>query len=398
MIILPNRNMSKSKFLMPVPKKEWMIPSDYTTRDQFNNLGIRTSFHITGKIHDGHVVWRGKFEDRDDFDAFLCALANKSLKYEKDLWKLPTPEWHDGIGEHVVFEFVTTTLITATGSGTYVTPSDWNATNNTVYCIGPGGNGGASITTTAHAHAAGGGGGGYRAQVNFSAAPLTSVSYYVGAAPIITTLTGSTSSFSPGAAGANTTWNSASMVARAGGGGGGSITQFENVVGGSAGGGSGGTTGAFGGSGMNVSDSGVGTGGSSSGGTSTPNSSTSATAAGGRSGDAPAGANTGTGGASAPQQISGYAAGGTGGTGTNGGNGGSSTDNAGGGGGGTALSNVSGSGGNGGTYGAAGGGIAIRSITASRSATQGRGAQGLIAVNYTPPSVKGLFNLPILGM
>ena len=84
MIILPDKNIPRAKFLMPVAKKEWMIPSLSKPKDQFGNED-RTYFRIRAFTNDGKICWNGLYEDRDDFDAVLFAIAEGTLKYQKEI-------------------------------------------------------------------------------------------------------------------------------------------------------------------------------------------------------------------------------------------------------------------------------------------------------------------------
>lgn len=395
MIILPDRKISRSKFLMPVPKKEWILPSDYTYRDQFNNPGITTTFHIKARLDDGHVVWRGIFDDREDFDAFLFAIFKKTLKYEKELWRMPTPEWHPDIGEHVVYEFATTTRYTATGAQTWTCPSDWNSSSNQIYIIGAGGNGGIAISTTANAHAAGGGGAGYGGKISYSATPGSTKSFTIAAAPAINTLTSSTTTTATGNFGSQSYFSTTGDIAGGGGTGGEGNTTSSGVCSGGIGGTGTSTLAtnrASGADGRVTTYNGSATGGGGAAGISAANETTVTSAAGvaGSQGDLPTATNTSY-------------AGGAGGSGAsggvfNGGAGNSTFANGGGGGGGMSASNANATGGNAGTYGAGGGGVAIRSVSAARTATAGQGAQGVMRITYNPIPSKGLPNLPMLGM
>lgn len=163
--------------LPPVPKREWAY-SQALFKDQLGNDGIRTRFRVRARAHDGHTVWCGWFLDRDDADAFLFALAMGTLRIERELWRLPQPEWHPGIGGDVTYDFATQTILTTTGSNqTYNSPADWNNSNNTVECLG-GGGGGAQGSS----HVCGSGAGAYSKISNFSFATpgTTTATYRVG--------------------------------------------------------------------------------------------------------------------------------------------------------------------------------------------------------------------------
>ena len=98
MIILPDKNIVRTKFLIPVPEFEWRDPSQAQQKDQLGNSVFRTSFRIRARLNDGFVKWTGWFDSRNDYDAFLWAIVTGMLKYQKEIWKLPTPQWHPDIG------------------------------------------------------------------------------------------------------------------------------------------------------------------------------------------------------------------------------------------------------------------------------------------------------------
>lgn len=162
-----------------------MPSSQSTPKDQFGNE-TRNMFGIRAKSNDGVYVWGGYFDDREDFDAFLWALINKTLKYERALWDLPTPTWQPYLGELITYEFFGTSFLTIAGSTrTYNVPVDWTL-NNKVYCIGGGGGGGLSVLinrsgTYAAEAAAGGGGGGYALKRNVSLTAGGTCQYYIAA-------------------------------------------------------------------------------------------------------------------------------------------------------------------------------------------------------------------------
>jgi hypothetical protein len=84
MIILPDKNIPRAKFLMPVHSKEWRTPSLAQPKDVFGNENV-TKFRINAKSNDGVVVWSGWFDDREDFDAFLHAIVLGTLKSKTTL-------------------------------------------------------------------------------------------------------------------------------------------------------------------------------------------------------------------------------------------------------------------------------------------------------------------------
>lgn len=391
MIILPDRSISRSKFLVPVPKKEWVLPSDFTYRDDFGNLGIRTKFFITGRLDDGHKVWSTEFEDREDFDAFLYALHAGTLKTEKSLWKLPTNEWHDGLNEGIKYEFTTGIFYTIQGAGSFTVPTDWNSNQNVIYCIGGGGHGCATQTSTVNAKATGGGGGECRAIQNYSVAKGTVISTYVAYTTGNTSLSwGGTSSYSPGNDGQNTTFNVTTVVANGGKGGQGT-TGTGTVAAVNGGSGGTGTYGSNGGDGGSVTAAGGASGGGGGAGVAFISSSTNATTV--------AGTSSATVSVSNSAGLGGQGAGGAGGVSSPGADGSNSYNNGGNGGNGNTMSNASGSGGDGGQYGAGGGGCAARSVSTNGTSTSGgNGKQGMISIVYTPGNLFGFGNPPVMGL
>lgn len=380
MIILPDRSLSRSKFLMPVRKSEWMPSSQAAFKDQFGNDGVHTVFRVRGRAHDGHPVWTGYFDDRDAVDAFLCAIVDGSLRYDRALWRAPSVEWIPGLYEDLVYDFATLTFLTTTGAAqTYVSPSDWNNANNSIEGIGAGGAGGGCPSFGSAIRAAGGGGGEYRKISNYTFATpgTTTASYTVGV--------GGKGTGGSGSAGAATNWNTSSLIANPGGGGAQTTT-------GTASGGVGGT----GGTGAAANAAG-GTGGSAS-------ASYSAAGGGGAGGPGGAGA-AGTANAIASSSTAGGTGGG--GSGGAGGAGGSAGGNGtewqvspargSGGGAGGVYSNVGGtSGANVGLYGAGSGGLAVNATSRSNAKD---GAQGIVVVTYTPVVQSGLiFTIPMMGL
>ncbi len=179
MILLPDRNIPRGRFLLPVRASEWRASSQALPKDQFGRDGRTTRFRLRARAHDGHVVWRGWFDDREDLDAFLWAIATGTLRRERALWRLPTPEWHPDLGEGLSYDFVTvTTLTSPTGTNqTYSRPTDWNASNNSVGCIG---GGGSAFSGQSPSQGGSGGGGGASART-FNLAIGASVTYRIGA-------------------------------------------------------------------------------------------------------------------------------------------------------------------------------------------------------------------------
>jgi hypothetical protein len=385
MLILHDPLISRSKFLMPVPKKQWMQPSLFVPKDQLGNDTTRTKFRVRARLNDGYVKWVGWFDDREDFDAFLWAIAKGTLKQEKELWKLPTPEWNSDIGENLSYDFATVTYLTTTGtSNTYNVPSDWNNLNNTVECIGAGASGGAIYKSTGVRMGTGGGGGGFGKKSNISLTPSGTTTYGVGVGGVAR-VTSTNGIAVAGAAGGDTYFGESSYAAASVGGTGGGAGQASGTLaalnGGTAGSGKGDSN-ASGGRGGNITTGSsnavrTGAGGAGgpngAGGNGTDTAGTTPVATDGGAGDAGSGGAGGTLGAETGGKGTEYSASyGCGGGGRGGG------------------SNTAGSGGN---YGGGGGGVGTNAFPA----TSGAGIQGLIVVTYTPGS-SSLGNLPMLGM
>lgn len=391
MIIL---TANKTRLLKSIPEREWRSPSVSLPKDQMGNEIFLTRFIIKARANDGAVIWRGLFDDRSDFDAFLWAIVCGTLKQERALWDLPTPSWQPWMGELISYEFAT--LVFLTGSpGTlqtngYTRPGDWNNTN-TIETLGGGGSGGA--LGGANFHATGGGGGAWNKATNVSIG--STASYQVASGGSAVTSSGGTGA--NGNAGGDGWFNGTTLAGSSvgsKGGGGGSFSLGSSQITGAAGG---------------VGSSGVGSSNNSggAGGTSASGGYASGTGGGGAAGGTGAGNNgvTASGGSEGSNGGSGDAgsggsagAGSTTTNGTNGGNGTEwdSTHGSGGGGGGvwyqSATARTAGSGGN---YGGAGGGCYNNAATSS---TSGAGIQGIIVITYTPVASTGAGNIPMLGM
>lgn len=417
MIILPDKNIPRSKVLLPVLKKEWMIPSLAQPKDQFGKEN-RTYFSIKAFTNDGKVCWCGIYEDREDFDAVLWAIATDTLKYEKALWPLSTPSWEPWLGEIITYQFATYAIKTSpTGSNqTYDKPSDWDNNNNKIECIGAGASGGAGANWFLYQNCTGGGGGAYSKISNFSFSG-SSATYQIGTGgTAVATPTGGSSGNAPGNNGGNTWFNATSdpgngtdnTKCSSEGGKGGLSGQQNTIVNGGAGGAttaSWGETKYAGGRGGNATtqQSRFGSGGGGAGGstgvgnngidgTSGGSSQLSTAGGNGGAGDSGIGA-AGTGGSAAAAAGSFGQTGGTGGNGTNLAN---ATVGTGGGGGGCYdAKNEAATAGTGGNYGAGGGGcsnLGSGNNSATKS-TSGEGIGGLIIITYTPAVNNGKFLL-----
>lgn len=238
-------------------------------------------------------------------------------------------------------------VVTFLTSGTsYATPSDWNNTNNSIECIGAGGDGGSAN------NGGGGGGGGAYAKIT-NLAISGSISYSVAA----------------GGSQADTTFNSTSLVCDAGndasGGTDGTAGLASNSTGttkfdgGAGGGGGGGGAGGTTSSGSSGSGGNGGNGGTVSGGT-------------GGSYDLGSGAAGENGGSGTVWQVS--PARGAGGGGAEGGPGEADIG---------CLTN-GGNGGDGGGFGGGAGGGGARGSVQCLPGNGGFGSQGIIVTTYTP--------------
>ena len=392
MIILPDRNVPRAKFLKPVLTKQWRTPSCAQKKDQLGNEN-HTRFKVEARLNDGHLVWRGWFDDRGDFDAFLWSMLNGTLAWERPLWDLSTPSWYPGLGEHVTYYFATQVIkTTPTGSSSYTIPADWSAVNN-IDTIGGGGSGSAAnMTGGGNSIGLGGGGGAWSRATNatkFGESQIVTVSIGIGGAGI-TTANNTTVAVSGNAGGdtwfGDTTLAGANTVSGAKGGSATTaiISATQNTVYPGTSGGVGtsgvGTTRNNGGGSGSVQNTGTGGGSASGGG-----------GAGGLNGAGVTSANVVTSGAATSAGGSGDngsgGAGGTAGTGTNtatAGGAGTEYTTAGSGGGGGGNRGASGIAGAGGNYGGGGGGCSAQISTTT--VTSGAGIQGAIVITYTPSS------------
>jgi hypothetical protein len=386
-IILPERGVCRTRLLLPVQETQWREPSQAQPKDCFGNANC-TRFRVRARLNDGSVRWRGFFDIRDDFDAFLWAIANDTLRLEPGLWRLPTPAWHPDLGKGTSFDFATLTFLTSpTGSNqNWTVPFDWNSASNFIDALGGGASGGAGQPTGT---STGGAGGGWARLNNVSLTPNATQVYFIGGGGAAastgggnvngnngvnswlridggSTAPGSTSNGVLGC-GSNAGLGGASNTATNGGTSpGGSVGNSTNN-----GGRGGNLTGTV--TGLRNSSGGGGAGGpNGAGNTGTDAANPSGTNTNGGSGDA------GSGGSAGANSAGGN---GTEWDGSHGSGGGGSGD----------LS--AGRGRAGGNYGGGGGGNA----DASGTVPSGAGIQGIIAISYTP-TFRMAFNSPMLGM
>lgn len=386
MIILPERNVPRGKILLPQRPSEWRQPSQRRT-----TFGIedQTRFRLTARLDDGHIAWRGWFDDREDADAFLCAMAGGSLPFERELWDLPVETWMPGYGygnvgwrpdfeEGLSYEFATTIFLTAgTGVQTWTKPGDWNNASNSGETLGAGGSAGGGQTGGA------GGAGAYNKSTNMTVSGATT-SYQIGQGGTANTSTGVA-----GTSGTDTFFGAATLGAslvgsKAGNGGGAGPSGTAGAGGVAASGVGAGFNGGPGAAG--IAGSGGSGGGGAAGSTAAGGAGASGTGPGGGGGGADNGA---TGNASGTTGGTGAHGGGSGGAGSSGvpagGAGGPGAEwdgshgSGGGGGGGEGGASPT-AGGQGGLYGAGSGGGGNNNISVACPV----GAQGIVVLIYTP--------------
>lgn len=166
MLILPDRTAPVGKALLPMRRRDWQAPSRAQPRDQFGRQDRKGST-LRAVLDDGHVRWAGRFEDREDADAFLWAMATGTLLRERELWDLPTPAWHPDVGVDLVYQFYSFSIITSSAGSNqdWPVPIDWNNLDNFVDCIA-GGSGGARAGSTSGSRGGPGAGGAWARRYN----------------------------------------------------------------------------------------------------------------------------------------------------------------------------------------------------------------------------------------
>ena len=82
MIILPDRNIARGKFLMPMRKRDWYGPHPFGPDV---NLIFNTWIAQAWRA-DHSMVWQGHFEDREDADEFMAALVSGVIKHDRYLF------------------------------------------------------------------------------------------------------------------------------------------------------------------------------------------------------------------------------------------------------------------------------------------------------------------------
>lgn len=398
MIILPERGVVRTKFLLHVPESDWRTPSLAQPKNMFGHEN-QTRFRIRALTHDGVTRWVGWFDDLHDVDVFLDAIANDTLRYDRALWDLPAETWMPQYGwgnvgwrpdldEGLLYDFVTVSFIT---SGTsWSVPGNCNGiaarSGEFIDTIGAGGSGGRAFGGNAN----GGCGGAWSRLTTLALTPGGSVSVGVGTGGAANS---ATSGNLAGSVGGDTWFNNAvfaSASVGAKGGGGGSVgSGFTNA------------TAVFGGSAASRPNSGSTSGNSGGGvavqtGVFATNRASGAGAAAGPSGNGNAGTTvTGSSGEGTAGGSGNNGSGGAGGFGVSntaggtGGTGGSGTEydathgtGGGGGGAGTHTNIGNSTGGTPGSYGAGSGGTG--NTGGGGTATIRQGGAGLIVVSFVP--------------
>src|SRR5258705_1048402 len=170
-----------TRLLVQVPKRSWWTPSQAQFKDASGNEN-QTRFSLTMRLNDGHIAWRGWFDDRDDADAFLWAMATGNLRRDRELWDLPVPAWRPDIagGADLSYEFVTTVFVIS--GVTWTVPADCfgvsGLSGEFIDAVGAGGNGGASLVSKP---VNGAGGGALGRITSLALTPSTSVTIQIGA-------------------------------------------------------------------------------------------------------------------------------------------------------------------------------------------------------------------------
>jgi hypothetical protein len=341
-------------------RNEWRTPSQAQPKDCFG-VENHTRFRVRARCHDGAVVWVGWFDDREDFDAFLWASISGSIRYERELWDLPTPAWRPDLGEGLLYDCaIVTTLTSPTGSNqTWTKPADWNNSDNKVETLGGGGSGGARHRGTGDGGCVSGGGGGaynYATNISLSGNPT----YRIGAGGAAVSAVSAFNNNVQGNVGGDSWFNNTALAG--------------SSVGSKAGGAGAAATGAANGGAGGVAASGVGTGNNGGRGGNAP-SPTQITSGGGAAGPTGAGNQGGDGGGNGGSGDAG--AGGA----VNGGNG-PAWPSGGGGSGGGGIGGYNANAQTGGNYGAGGGGS--YSEEGGPTAVSGAGKQGVIVIRYSP--------------
>jgi IPT/TIG domain len=259
MIILPDRNIARAKFLMPILYREWR-PQLKTTVFQY---WIAQAYRA-----DHSMLWRGFFEDREDADAFMWALATGDIRYDRYLRQLPTYDHEFDLGmlddPSISYNMVSMIGI-GPSSGNWGVPGDCNGISGKpgeyIDCIAAGGAGGVGAGPLAKC--TGGGGGGFARIYSVNLQPGGAYPYGVGSGGASVNFTGNVQYGSSinGNAGGHTYFWHGGLVYSQGGGGGLGNNGGANLPGGTAGGVFAGVTNYAGGAGGDTTGTYAATGG-----------------------------------------------------------------------------------------------------------------------------------------
>lgn len=361
---------------------EWRTPSQAQAKNAFGHEN-QTRFSITARLHDGHVAWCGWFDDRDDCNAFLWALARDELIRDRELWDLPTPCWHPDIGYGAPLQYTFATVAFIVSGPTWAVPSDCigvtGQAGEFIDCIGAGASGAANRGAP-NVTVGGGGGAWSRSTSGISLTPSVPVSIAVGVGGAQVTVT--TNVNTAGNSGGDTSFNSGAVLAKGGVGQTG-VTSPTNGGDAAAGIGQVKFRGGHGGAVTNSFSS------SGGGGAAGPNGD-------GLNGGASSGSGVATAGGTADNGTDGVGSAGSAGATSQPGGNGTRYDATHGLGGGSGACYYGGNmtAGAGGQYG--GGGGAVKNIANSGTHISGKGGEGLIVVAYVPyvqPTTPRIFDI-----
>lgn len=231
----------QAKIIVPLRRNE-IIKSEAQTK---NILGHENQirFCVTARLDDGHIAWRGWFDDQDDFDTFLWSMARGTLKQDRYVQRLCTPEWRPELLEFPLsWEWHTYLFIVSLvypGVNPYPVPSNCRGVSGKsgefIDCVGGGGSGGGRHQLFGASRGLGGGGGAWSRVTVLELIPNANVTVNLGsaAAGVLSTGSGVT-----GNAGSDTWFNGANLAASsvgAKGGSGGPVGTGTTLSGGTGG-------------------------------------------------------------------------------------------------------------------------------------------------------------------
>ena len=188
MIILPDRNIARGKFLMPMQKREWYRPHPF---------GPDVNLHFMTWVaqawrHDPHfhwyhkhrIIWQGHFEDREDADEFMWAVYSGTIKSDPYLKRLPIycPDFDpDMLRDPSIHYNMVSNIGIGPSSGNWGSPGDCyglaNRAGEFVDCIAAGGSGSAATPGNL---ISGGGGGGFARRTDLAWGPGQQMAFDVG--------------------------------------------------------------------------------------------------------------------------------------------------------------------------------------------------------------------------